>query len=409
MTNEKGLLYDWNSIYLSEVIDTIETGCRPKGGITNLKEGIPSIGGEHLNSYGKFDLKNIRLIPHKFFESMRTGKIRKYDILLVKDGATTGKVSFIDDSFPFKKAAVNEHVFILRGKNKKIDQKYLYYNIFSPRGQNNIKKSFHGAAIGGITRKFIDQYTLKLPPLETQKKIVSVLDKVEILKDMRIKTNESTNDYLNSIFFEMFGNPIINNKGWEELTLAKICIKITDGTHNSPPLVDSGIPYVTAKHIKPNHIDFYSNPTYISAPYHKKIYNRCNPKKGDVLYIKDGATTGIAAINNFPFEFSMLSSLALLRPDYNKITSEYLCYWLNNPLVREKMTNSMSGAAIKRFTLIKIKQFKILVPPISLQNKFTNIVREIEKIKEYQGRSKQQIDSLFDCLLQKAFQGELYC
>ena len=61
------------------------------------------------------------------------------------------------------------------------------------------------------------------------------------------------------------------------------------------------------------HVDFYLNPTYVSEEDHKSIYSRCNPKYGDVIYIKDGATTGIAAVNPYGFEFGMLSSLAIIK------------------------------------------------------------------------------------------------
>jgi type I restriction enzyme S subunit len=111
--------------------------------------------------------------------------------------------------------------------------------------------------------------------------------------------------------------------GWKTMPLAEACEKITDGTHHSPPIQPAGIPYVTAKHIKADGPDFFSDPWFVSENDHREIFSRCDPKPGDVLYIKDGATTGIAAVNRYAFEFSMLSSVALLRPKAAVLTPEF--------------------------------------------------------------------------------------
>ncbi|MCD8477978.1 MAG: hypothetical protein LRY68_08885 [Sulfurospirillum sp.] len=143
--------------------------------------------------------------------------------------------------------------------------------------------------------------------------------------------------------------------GWEIQKFDNIFTKITDGTHNSPPMSNSGYKYITAKHIKENKIDFERDETYISEEEHKKIFSRCSPKKGDILYIKDGATTGIACINTLEEEFSLLSSVALLKPSV-KIKSEYIVSYLNNPTVKLDILQNMVGGAIKRLTIQKNKK-----------------------------------------------------
>ncbi|MXV78058.1 hypothetical protein F4001_06850, partial [Candidatus Poribacteria bacterium] len=89
-------LDSWESIKLSEFI-TLESGSRPKGGVRNILEGVPSLGGEHLNSDGGFNFEKIRYVPEKYFESLNKGQINLNDIIIVKDGATTGKTSFVDN------------------------------------------------------------------------------------------------------------------------------------------------------------------------------------------------------------------------------------------------------------------------------------------------------------------------
>ena len=102
--------------------------------------------------------------------------------------------------------------------------------------------------------------------------------------------------------------------GWVWRDLDSVCGKITDGTHHSPSQdeqTQSGeYLYITAKNIKEWGIDA-SNVTYVPERVHRPIYDRCNPEEGDVLYIKDGVTTGIATVNQLAEEFSLLSSVSI--------------------------------------------------------------------------------------------------
>ena len=116
----------WNEVLLSKILLTLESGSRPKGGVRGIETGIPSVGGEHLNNSGGFRFENIKYIPTPFFEKMRRGRIRSGDILIVKDGATTGKVSLVRSDFPFNPAMVNEHVFICRF-NERIYSPFVFY------------------------------------------------------------------------------------------------------------------------------------------------------------------------------------------------------------------------------------------------------------------------------------------
>ena len=190
--------------------------------------------------------------------------------------------------------------------------------------------------------------------------------------------------------------------------MTNLCLKITDGTHFSPEPQKDGFPYVTAKHVKSFGLDFYSKPTFVSEEAHNEIYKRCTPEFGDVLYIKDGATTGIACLNTFNEPISLLSSLALLKPNYKILNNYYLCYWLNNSKVKLKLLGEfMSGAAIQRYTLTKINSFQLIIPPIELQYQFAERVAMIEAQKQQAQLELAKSEELFASLLQRAFNGEL--
>lgn len=182
MSNAKSTLPEsWVIAPLFELLESLESGSRPKGGVRGIESGIPSIGGEHLDSDGGFKLSNIRYVPESFADSMTKGKIETGDILVVKDGATTGKVSYVSSAFPYKKAVVNEHVFLCRISNL-LSSKYVFYYLFSDQGKQEILEDFRGAAQGGISQRFASLVQIPLAPVNEQQRIVEKLE--ELLSDL---------------------------------------------------------------------------------------------------------------------------------------------------------------------------------------------------------------------------------
>lgn len=169
----------WTEARLDEILQSIESGSRPKGGVRGIKTGIPSIGGEHINEEGGFRFDSIKFVPVSFFERMNQGHIQAGDILIVKDGATTGKVALIRDDFPYDPAVVNEHVFICRFAED-LYPSFIFYFLFSKEGQDRILNNFRGSAQGGINQSFAPGTVAPLAPLVEQKRIVA---KVEELLD----------------------------------------------------------------------------------------------------------------------------------------------------------------------------------------------------------------------------------
>lgn len=323
------------------------------------------------------------------------------DILIAMSGATTGKIAFNDLS---EKIYLNQRIGAIRVKREILFSKYLFN--FLKKKKSYLLSVAGGSAQPNLSSSDIKKLKIPIPPLPQQEKIVKVLDNSSSLVEQQKQLIKKYDVFLKSKFIEMFGDPITNPMGWEIQKFDNIFTKITDGTHNSPPMSNSGYKYITAKHIKENKIDFERDETYISEEEHKKIFSRCSPKKGDILYIKDGATTGIACINTLEEEFSLLSSVALLKPSV-KIKSEYIVSYLNNPTVKLDILQNMVGGAIKRLTIQKIKNLTIPMPPIELQNKFASIVEKIEAIKEKETQKLNHLETLHVSLMDKAFKGEI--
>lgn len=153
---------------------------------------------------------------------------------------------------------------------------------------------------------------------------------------------------------------------WPKVPLGELCSKIQDGTHFSPNLRGGEFLYVTSRNIRPGRLDVSDAPR-IDRAQHDAIYRRCDVKYGDVLLTKDGASTGNAALNDLHEPFSLLSSVAFLRPSPQAADSRYILQQLLSDPVQRQIQEAMSGNAITRLTLAKIKKLAIPTAPLVQQ------------------------------------------
>ncbi len=364
-------------------------------------EGTPFVRAGHIEDLISGEsLCSIPKVSELIAKKNRLKKIPKGSILFAKSGmsATKNRVYITEEEVYF----VSHLAAILPTDKVSVNYLARYLSWYNP------SKLILDEAYPSIRLEDINNLKIPLPPLETQKRIANILDEADKLRQLNNKIIEKYDELTQSLFLDMFGDPVTNPKGWEKKKLSEVCNKITDGTHHSPEPQSDGYPYVTAKHVKEYGLDFKSKPSYIKREAHEEIFRRCSPEYGDVLYIKDGATTGIACINSFNEPISLLSSLALLKLNKNELNNLYLCHWLNHDGIKAKLINEfMSGAAIQRYTLKKINSFVLTVPPIQIQNQFADRVKAIEEQKVKVQESKQKSEDLFNSLLQRAFSGEL--
>lgn len=179
---------------------------------------------------------------------------------------------------------------------------------------------------------------------------------------------------------------------WRWARLQEVLLKLTDGTHHSPPNTQTGdYKYITAKNIKQGRLDL-SNITYVTEQIHQEIFSRCDPQLGDILYIKDGATTGIVAINDLDEPFSMLSSVALLKCPA-QLYNRYLFYLLSSPYFYSLMRGGMTGVAITRVTIAKLSYAAIPLPPLEEQKrivaKVDELMRLCDELERAQGERRE--------------------
>ena len=357
---------------------------------------------EPLNGYERYlyisDLlhdKNLKYIKNEF-----PHKIVTEDDLVVANTGSPGKV------FKGKHGILSNNLFRLSFDSKTANRDYLYFILSSETFQNSLQKQMKGGIQKHLGHKTMGKQKIPLPPLDQQKKIAAILDAADAYRQKTKALIKKYDELTQSLFLDMFGDPVSNPKGWEITLLSDACSKITDGTHDTPERLKEGVKFITGKHIRPYVID-YDNCDYVDKDVHDIIFRRCNPELGDVLYTNIGVNLGTAAVNKVKYEFSM-KNVALLKPKMDLIIGRYIEYFLNSENMKKKIVwiGSLGGAQ-QFLSLTLLRRLKINLPPLELQNQFAERVKVIESQKAQAQASLAQAEDLFNSLLQRAFKGEL--
>lgn len=151
-------------------------------------------------------------------------------------------------------------------------------------------------------------------------------------------------------------------KEFDSVQLKFFCKLITDGTHFSPNTVETGLPYITAGDVHGIGLDYNSAKRISEEDFQLLVAQGCQPLKGDVLLVKDGATTGRVGFVNSDTPCVILSSVAMLRPADNT-DGHYLMYLLESDFLQKQILVSMAGSAMPRTTLTKLTKYLGLFPP----------------------------------------------
>ena len=272
-----------------------------------------------------------------------------------------------------------------------IDSSFLYYYLQSYKWQGANK------AVMGLTlnKATISKQIISIPPLPIQQKIVAELDKVSLIIDKKKQQLKELDKLAQAIFYDMFGDPVENEKGWEVKKLGEVCPVIVDGVHQKPNYTDSGKPFVSVVNINSGYLNL-KGCKYVSCDDFLQMTKKNKAERGDVLYSKVGATYGIPALVNTDDDFALYVSVCLMKPNRNLINSVFLKQMMATPFIKEQADNRIKGIGVPDLHLNQIRDFNIILPPLSLQQSFAAKIEAIEKQKELISRSIKEAQTLFD-------------
>lgn len=184
----------------------------------------------------------------------------------------------------------------------------------------------------------------------------------------------------------------------QRIPLKDLCsIDITDGTHKTPTYADSGYIFLSSKNVTSGEID-WDNVMYIPEELHKELYQRLAPQKDDILLAKNG-TTGVAALVDREEIFDIYVSLALIRPDKNKIIPKYLLYAINSESSKRYFNSHLKGVGVPNLHLTHIRETPISVPDFHTQEE---IIKRLDKVSDLIAKRRQQLEKL-DLLVKARF------
>ena len=346
---------NYELVNLGEVVETIESGNRPKGGVGNIASGVWSLGGEHINATnGMVDLDEPKYVSLDFYQNSPKGLLKENDILLCKDGALTGKIALLRKELNNQEAMVNEHVFILRTSPIE-KQKYIFNFLFSKDGQTLLKQNITGSAQGGINMTNLKNIKIPLPPVEIQQKIVDECEAVDNeVEQSRQTITEAKQQVEQKVRTVM-------NANYEMKKIGEIAEKLIAG---------GDVPENNFSTIK---TDKFSVPIFANAIKDKGLYGYTSIAKikKPSITISARGTIGHTEVRNE--DFYPIVRLIVLIPNIDLVN----IFYLNHIVSRIDFTDS--GSVIPQLTVPAVSKIKIPVPPLEIQKKLVAEVEELEK------------------------------
>jgi type I restriction enzyme S subunit len=186
--------------------------------------------------------------------------------------------------------------------------------------------------------------TIRLPPLDEQRRIAEILDRAD---DLRRKRREGI-ERLEQLTRAMFIADFDGQNRYPHFPLSQVCDLITDGTHYTPTYADEGNIFLSARNVTSKKIDWH-DVKYIPASLHLELQKRVSPRKNDILLAKNG-TTGVAALVDRDIVFDIYVSLALLRPGAS-LAPTYLLMALNSPVCEKQFRAALKGIGVPNLHL----------------------------------------------------------
>ncbi len=266
------------------------------------------------------------------------------------------------------------------------------------------------AGVGGSLVRARPSHVAKikipLPPLAEQRRIAEVLDRAEALRAKRRAALAQLDALTQSLFLDLFGDPVSNPKGVKVVRLAEVATRITDGVHQKPNYTESGVPFISVKDITTGKLIF-DQCKFISVDDHERFTKRCKPERLDILYTKVGATYGRPAIVETDREFSLYVSVCIIKPRKDLIDPYFLNAAMGTSAVKNQADRRIKGIGVPDLHLDQIQSFLIPLPSMSQQREFTRRVTAVESLKTAQRAALAELDALFATLQHRAFRGEL--
>lgn len=317
-------------------------------------------------------------VYYEFDNKLEKYKLKENDLLISLTG-NVGRCALVTKDF--LPAYLNQRVCCLRINKEKVIPKFLYYILNSKKFEFDCINSSQGIAQLNMSTEWLKEYNLEIPAIELQKKIINIFDKV--YNNINIKKNQinSCNNLIKSQFVEMFENkdfPYVKFKEYMDR-----CVDVGSNGANATVMkhynmTDEKDYAIVIRFINLNSGDFEKDIKYINKEDYE-FYSKSKVYGNEIIFCKIGS----AGMNYIMPKLSMPVTLGLnqIMITPKNINTRYLYEYINSLEGKMYINNNINGAVTKTITKHALWEFPIKTPPIELQNKFANIVEQIDKQK----------------------------
>lgn len=380
----------WEIKKLGEVC-TIERGGSPRpidAYITDEDNGINwiKIGDATLNSRYITSTKE-KIKPEGVRKSR---KVYKGDFIL-SNSMSFGRPYILDID-----GCIHDGWLVLRDKENIFDKIFLYYYLSSPFIYQEFKRLAVGGVVNNLNSELVRGVNVFVPPIAEQEKIVAELDCVSGIIEKKKQQLKELDNLAQSIFYEMFGDPVENDKGWEVKKLGEVC-DVRDGTHDSPKYLEhSEYVLVTSKNITSDGDIDFTTANYISKEDYDAINKRSYVDFGDIIMAMIG-TIGKPIIVKETSRKFCIKNVALIKfEESTSVTNTYIQALLSNNSYASYIQGNNKGGTQKFIALGTIRKLLTPIPPLALQQDFASKIESIEKQKELIAQSIKETETLFN-------------
>ena len=392
-----GVVNNMNYVFIGDVFK-VSSGGTPNRKKPEYFDGgtIPWVKTGELK--GKFANKPAEFITQTALENSSAKVFPPKTVLLAMYGATIGACSILD----FEAATNQACAAILPTED--CDEVYLYYYLSS------IKPTLVSKGVGGaqpnISAGLIKKIKIPLLPLDEQKKIVAILDAADALRQKDAQLIAKYNDLSQSLFLDMFGDPVTNPKGWGNTSLENVCKNIYGGgtpSKSKPEYFIGSIPWVTPKDMKQAYINDsidHINDVAVNNSSAKLI-----PVGAVLMVIRSGILKHTLPLAITTGEITINQDMKAFIPCKDKTNSQFLMHYFM--AVERFLLGKVRAVTADNIEFRQIKKLPFPAPPITLQNQFAERIQAIEAQKQQAQAALQKSEDLFNSLLQRAFKGEL--
>ncbi|MBQ9223652.1 MAG: restriction endonuclease subunit S [Prevotella sp.] len=316
-------------------------------------------------------------------------------LLVGEDGAKWGasdRSAYIIEG----KCWVNNHAHILKVSDSLNDKLIEYYLTYK-----DLSEYITGAIVPKLTQKALTAIPIPIPPLSEQQRIVEELDLLSSIIEKKKAQLKELDSLAQSIFYDMFGDPVTNEKGWEMKKLGEVCNEIGDGLHGTPQYDPNGdIAFINGNNLIEGKIVITEKTQFVNRTEAQKIYIELD--SSTILLSINGTLGKIALYNN---ENIVLGKSACYIKLSDALNRRFVMALMSTHTFKAFLENNSSKSTIKNVGLKAIRNYKIILPPLPLQQQFAEKVEAIEHQKELIKQSIKEVETLFNSRMDYYFNG----